>query len=404
MKKYLLFIPSIFIIACSSNSAEKKENTIPKTCTVFGNIPIYKNDTLLLQKSNKDLRYDLIAKIPVDSLGNFSYKMDSIKHIEKYELVSSKAHQKGYWVPLKFYTEQDSIEFNYNGLNFVTKEKNIHVISGKISPKEYSKNAFFEPLFEPFDKIDNEIDSLYIELTETKDIVQKNKIQPKIDSLKKHYKKLSKEADLKIGKYYTSHVDLYGYSNLIDILRFPNKYFESNIQIMESVSFYQKKFPDHPYTEVSSNMLNGILKAIKGGSFIDLTVENAEGKHINLKEIVKNNQYTLIDLWAPWCGPCIEKSNNMKPVYEKHKNNGFAVFSVMGGISNRDKYDTIVKKHNYPWAVIPEIKDQYKIWEKYNITGSGGSQFLVDDTGKIIEINPSPELIDKLIQKNKIKL
>ena len=37
----------------------------------------------------------------------------------------------------------------------------------------------------------------------------------------------------------------------------------------------------------------------------------------NFDEIIGNNNFVIIDFWAPWCGPC----KNFAPVYEKVSEN-----------------------------------------------------------------------------------
>jgi hypothetical protein len=46
-----------------------------------------------------------------------------------------------------------------------------------------------------------------------------------------------------------------------------------------------------------------------------------------------------------------------------------------------------------------ELDNRNRIWSKYNISGSGGSTFLVDKNGLIIAIHPDAEELDKLLQE-----
>lgn len=81
------------------------------------------------------------------------------------------------------------------------------------------------------------------------------------------------------------------------------------------------------------------------------------------------------------------------------------VFAVIGGINSKDKYITNRNKYNYPWKVNYELDEEFNIWYKYNITNSGGSQFLVSSRGKILAINPEPNEIDSILNTmSKIKL
>lgn len=43
-----------------------------------------------------------------------------------------------------------------------------------------------------------------------------------------------------------------------------------------------------------------------GNQIFDLTINN-------FNDIIKKNEYVLIDFWAPWCGPC----QTMLPIFQK---------------------------------------------------------------------------------------
>jgi hypothetical protein len=70
---------------------------------------------------------------------------------------------------------------------------------------------------------------------------------------------------------------------------------------------------------------------------------------------------------------------------------------AIGAIRRHDQFLQSINKYKYPWTVLSEINNENDIWEKYGISKSGGSQFLVDNVGKILAINPSTEELEKII-------
>lgn len=53
----------------------------------------------------------------------------------------------------------------------------------------------------------------------------------------------------------------------------------------------------------------------------------------NFNEIVENNDFVILDFWAPWCGPC----KNFGPIFEKvsEKHEGI----VFGKINTEDQQE-----------------------------------------------------------------
>lgn len=115
---------------------------------------------------------------------------------------------------------------------------------------------------------------------------------------------------------------------------------------------------------------------------------------------INKNKLTLIDLWAPWCGPCIKKSRDVQEIYDEIKPKGFGVIAVIGGIEDEEQYYKAIQKYDYPWGMFMELQNKNQIWEKYNISKSGGSQFLIDRKGEIRAINPSTEEIKKILEES----
>lgn len=167
--------------------------------------------------------------------------------------------------------------------------------------------------------------------------------------------------------------------------------------LKEACSLFEQNFPNHPYNELAQIRLDGLLQIKVGGEYVDFAFQDSIGNTLRLSDIISKNRFTLLDLWAPWCGPCIRKSQKILPVYEELKEKGFVVVGVIGGISTEEQYVKTVQKYKYPWLLTAEINDENKLWEKYCVSGGGGGQFLMDNKGKIIAINPSLEDIKRIL-------
>jgi len=157
----------------------------------------------------------------------------------------------------------------------------------------------------------------------------------------------------------------------------------------------QKKFPDHPYSEIFK-----VFNSLKvGGYYTNFKSPDKEGHLVDISDVIKANKITLIDLWAPWCGPCIEKGNAMIPIYNKFKAAKFEIVGVVGGIKDTESYINAIDKVKYPWQNLSEISNKDKIWEKFNIMNAGGRMFLIDNMGIILAIDPSVVEIEKILKE-----
>jgi len=118
--------------------------------------------------------------------------------------------------------------------------------------------------------------------------------------------------------------------------------------------------------------------------------QNMLSENVNLDSI--QGTYTLIDLWATWCGPCIIAMPALGDIYEKYRYDGLKVVSVsLDGVSATVKW----KK---------TIEDEHMYWNNYLITEGFDSELckqlnikaiphyiLLDPEGRImLENAPGP--------------
>lgn len=111
------------------------------------------------------------------------------------------------------------------------------------------------------------------------------------------------------------------------------------------------------------------------------TFKTIDNKVLNTTEIFKSKQYTLIEFWGTWCGPCVMMTPKIKKLYKENASKlNIIGFSVEEKTGETKKY---VTKHNMPWihSIISSYDDpilkQFKI-EKYP------TFILVDSQGKIL--------------------
>lgn len=417
MKKFylLLFICSVLIFSC------KTETKITTTILKGKVIDRDYSKSLHLIKKNGDYRIDYI-EIPIIN-GEFNYTLKS-NIIEQYQMSFKDELDKGAWMRVDFFNDADTVKFTLNPKKNYKLNK---IVGGKLNQKNTgfrnnsmllffdraeSYNSIIDSLYKIKQWDSEEVTEIYSKISKEKDRIKQRKLYETIEKIRKDKKDLTPVARSIKNKIDAIIVDyrdweanlimtdktLFGYSLLMDEL-YSNTY-EPNFDITvieKQLKIYQSKFKNHPYTATSTNIINGIKNAKVGGFYKEISALSDDEKLVSLSKTISNNKLTLIDLWAPWCGPCIAKDKLLKPEYSKLKAKGFEVFAVVGGIKEKEQYEKTKKKYNYPWKLNYELNQEFKIWEKYNIGRSGGSQFLVNSKGKILAVNPYPKEIDSLL-------
>jgi len=383
--RHLKYIYIPLIVALLNSCAQPAEEIA--FVILEGKIVDRESKTLILKKSTENAKYQGI-EIPISDSGNFRYEMKKPEFIEEYELVFMDEHQKGVWRPIPFFPESDTIQFELYPMNrFDENQIRGSELSKRMKQLELGYSSTFESVY---GKYYFQIDSLSRLENDNKQEIES--LNNKIDSLN------NEVISWKLAEL-SGNADLFSYIRFIELLKQMSEYQFPTERLDETLSIFKNRYPDHPYTTLSDNLLGGIKNIQVGGSYIDFVASDSSGNEVIISTLL-NNRITLIDLWAPWCGPCIKKSQEVQKVYSEINPLGFDVVGVVGGIKNEDQYFNAIRKYNYPWNVLFELQDVNRIWEKYNISNSGGSQFLINEKGKIIAINPSIEQIKEAIGKS----
>ena len=156
-------------------------------------------------------------------------------------------------------------------------------------------------------------------------------------------------------------------------------------------------FPNHLYSSQTLSMIESHENPVVGNQFIDFRAPDLEGKSVKLSHEI-NGKVTVLDLWGTWCGPCIAKTNKLKPLYEKYKNQNFTIIGVAGEFKNTKALNSFLNLNtDWTWKQLVELERENKIWQQYAVDGGGGGIFLIDKNGIVIAKDPSYEQVEHAI-------
>ncbi|MDE7386701.1 MAG: AhpC/TSA family protein [Muribaculaceae bacterium] len=116
-----------------------------------------------------------------------------------------------------------------------------------------------------------------------------------------------------------------------------------------------------------------------GKHYTDFEVEY-NGTTTRLSDYVKPGQYTLVDFWASWCGPCKREIEIIKDLYAKYNGRGLDVVGVAVW-EEPDQTNAYLAENPLPWNII--VNGQHGPTDIYGINGIP-CIILIDPDGNIV--------------------
>jgi thiol-disulfide isomerase/thioredoxin len=403
----------IFLIFSLTNCEEPLQK-----CTVKGVLVDREAKSINLMEAHKDPRSEKIV-IPITN-GSFSFEIDASKMIA-YALYFEDAPYSPIIVfpdkeeiTLKLYPPQNSGMNVINGGKMNDRFRDYKKFESELATKMEIETKEISDSLNALRASGNyyfpEMAALYDQLRNASSAEENNVIYAKMDSLREMGREFTQPAALLNEKmldasknfmsqkydYIEDNPSLASYYVLISDLMVFNEIYQDLEPIVKVNKRLSLEFENNLYSELSSDLINGIRSVNIGSDFIDFTLPDIEGNKHTLSE-VSEGKYTLVDLWAPWCGPCIAKSRSMVPVYHEYSESDFQVVGVAGQFNDIKSVETRLEKDNYPWITLIEHPSDQSIWNEYGVKWSGGIMFLLDKSGKIVLINPSPDEVRNVL-------
>jgi len=369
-KTFSSIIALILIVSCAKN--EEPTFTIEGTITSTEN-----NYVLLYEETDIERKVStLIDTIFLDAEGKFKAEFNLQPHLYRLDLGDQKevilAIDKG---------QHLIIHINAPDKNQIEK-----TVSGSIDT---------EKLWAYEDFRDKSLDTLVQRVRrEIKALKQiENPDSSKIDSLGNlevtnydiHIEELNNFVKTRMG----TTIGLYATS-----IRWRG---EENLALFDSlVSAFEKEHQDLDISSKLREKITRLQQTSIGGIAANIAMKSANGTTLQLSDI--NKQYTLIDFWASWCGPCRRESESLNELYNKYNKKGFEIYGVSLD-SNRDKWLAALEKDQRVWANVSSLEG-FKTPAAFDYAVTAlPDNYLIDAAGKIIAKNIHGEELEVLLEE-----
>lgn len=110
------------------------------------------------------------------------------------------------------------------------------------------------------------------------------------------------------------------------------------------------------------------------------------------------NKYTLIELWYSRCSPCKAQFVKLRDLYKKYNNKGFEIIGIsVDLLEDKSLWKKTIIEENLSW---PQYLDNTNIVKDSLLINTFPSNFLIDNSGRIIHKNISLEALNKILDSD----
>jgi hypothetical protein len=129
-------------------------------------------------------------------------------------------------------------------------------------------------------------------------------------------------------------------------------------------------------------MAENMYPVAKGEKYMDIELTDVDGKTVHLADYVKLGQYTMLEFWASWCGPCRGEIPHLRHVHDLY---GDAFNMVSISIDEREKdWKKALKEENMTWSQLNDRKGMKgPVMTKYKVYGVPYS-LILDKEGRVV--------------------
>lgn len=104
-----------------------------------------------------------------------------------------------------------------------------------------------------------------------------------------------------------------------------------------------------------SQLLASMKNVAVGMPYLDIKMENPDGKTVSLSDYIGKGKYILIDFWAAWCAPCRRQMPELVSLYKQFKSKPFEIVGVSFDTNEAD-WLSAIKEMDMTWPQMCDLK------------------------------------------------
>lgn len=191
--------------------------------------------------------------------------------------------------------------------------------------------------------------------------------------------------------YILAHTDDY-----VGLLAFEEGLREfSKDDIAQLKASFSPKLKKSDYGRWLMSQADTVMATARGAHFVDYPLEMADGKEAHLSDFLGKNNYTLLEFWASWCGPCRGSIPHLKQLYDLYHPQGFDILSVSID-ADKMAWHKAIDQEQMKWHLAVPKGTPQEISRLYHFDGIPYC-VLIDPKGNIVDTNTRDGFLDSYL-------
>lgn len=418
MKHIIIIAASLLLFACSGNQTTNKNNDAPIHCHIEGVVHDRPKSDKLLLYVGIDGNVSLLSSQPHSEIdiekGKFACDI-YLNEPQYCELVFEDEIKQGYWQSIDFVADNGAIKMelypmeNYGNTliegtgatseyqSYKIQLRKLQNATNEVREKLKSEGRMeteeYTALIAKIESAENGSDEQKRLIEELHKFTEEQRFTPEALAERIHYRDERKSA----------LINILGGEPTIAKLTMLARQMVYNLPDQEFIDIFNKvyavKMPNDATTKFCLNQIAGHCLKV-GSHYIDFEAPDLAGQMHKLSDMIAGKKIVMLDLWASWCGPCRKASMEMIPLYEKYKNQGFAIIGVARETESTKSMESAIKKDGYTWPQLVELDNRANIWSLYGCVNAAGRRMVIDADGKILAFDPTIEELTTIVEKH----